>query len=99
MSRLGSPAVLMVCWRGGCGPAGVEEVERVVQQVRRLLVVPLLEEEVIEVGALFSWSWSSSSPQGLVEVFWGGSGEMFTPLFLERSLWKSEMLFIHSDYS
>lgn len=62
-----------------------------VQQVRRLLVVPLLEEEVIEVGALFSWSWSSSSPQGLVEVF--------TPLFLERSLWKSEMLFIHSDYS
>lgn len=40
-----------------------EEVEWVVQQVRRLLVVPLLEEEVIEVGALFSWSWSSSSPQ------------------------------------
>lgn len=58
-----------------------EEVECVVQQVRRLLVVPLLEEEVIEVGALFSWSWSSSSPQGLVGVlvFRGSSGDMFTP--------------------
>lgn len=52
-----------------------------VEQVRRLLVVPLLEEEVIEVGALSSWSWSSSSPQALVEVlvFRGSSGEMFTP--------------------